>query len=154
MGTRLEALLTAGCANKSCWVQGGFRDGGVNVKLGGGWRCFMADWHFSNKFGCLPPSKTKGKLCDGVALNVEASNRRVRLVEAKTGPKKIPRSRDQLRTGANMLLSHPEFEAKDMTAECHVKNAPHVSLRLKPLAVADGKALVPFAVYVDGQRVL
>jgi hypothetical protein len=122
----LSDLKSRGCAENGCWELTEFVDGGVTVRLGAGWECFMADRHFSNRRRCLP--RRLGEFCDGIAAFGQPSNSRVRIIEAKATPD-FAAAKPQLRKGLVFALSLPSVKREQVSLEVHTRPAARITVR-------------------------
>lgn len=129
MSAVIHCLQREGCARGACWESEGFGDAGVTVVLGAGWKCFMADRHFSNERGCR--SRRAGGFCDGIAGHSQASNRRARVVEAKATPD-LPEAKPQLRRGVEFLARACAGAFDSISVEVHTRPAGQTTVRPAP----------------------
>jgi hypothetical protein len=141
-----------GCSKTACWCHERFTDGGVEVILGNGWWCFLADRHYRNASGCLSDQERTG-CCDGIAAYSQTSSRRIRVIEAKT-PSDFPESKDPLRCGVEFSLELPSVTVNDISVELHVRDAPSGTIRPprgRRTLLVDGHAY-EIGLYVSGKR--
>lgn len=149
----IRELKAAGCSERSCWTHESFEDGGVRVRLGNGWWCFMADQHFSNTNHCLGASETRQGFCDAIGAFSQGSNREVRVVEAKT-PVDFSEAKDSLRYGVEFALRLPSVSRERIRVELHVRGAPRTTARPRKerRTLKVGNHVYEIALYVDGSR--
>jgi hypothetical protein len=120
-------MLKKVCASGSCWESETFEDGGVVAVAGPGWKCFMAERHFTDS-ACGSVAKPVGGFCDSVAAHVQPTNQTIRVIEVKTQPK-FAQAKDQLRKGVRFVLGLPGVKAEAISVELHVKDAPRITVR-------------------------
>lgn len=149
--TTLADLKTVICAENRCWRVGKLGDAGVIANVGSHWRILRLDFHFS---ACVPEKHRQGGLCDGVAAYPQDTNNGLRLLELKQSLDDAPSALPQLAKGGAVVAERltDGLRGVDLTAEIHVKHAPHQTLRYQN-EIRIGKRKVEVVAIRQGQPV-
>lgn len=137
------------CSSATCWESEKFLDGGVEAIVGSGWKCFMAERHFTDN-ACGTVGRTEGGYCDAIAAHQQASSRRLKVIEVKTQAK-FPHAKSQLRKGVQFALGLPAVSADAVAVELHVKEAPKITVRPQQRSLLVGTRLFSIQLVVAGQ---
>jgi len=126
-GVTLDDFRSRTCATAACWRREQFTDGGVNVRLGQGWKAFMLEEHCANKHGCV--KRGVGEYNDAIAVHEQDSNITFRVIEAKSSGS-LADSLAQLQKGADYLDQAIGNVRAEFTAEVHTRPRPATSVRV------------------------
>ena len=115
------------CSKDACWRDQGFRDGGVIVSLGTGWKAFMVEQHCANEHGCV--RRAVGEYNDAIGVHEQDSNITFRLIEAKSSAS-LADALPQLQKGADYLDRAIGAVRAKFSAEVHTRPQPKTSVRV------------------------